>query len=344
MDSRQKFKVLIAGIGGASLGTELLKCLEATNKYCIIGCDISRLAYGHYMPGFQQTYVVDASDYLNSVISVCMQEKVDIIIPGGEQPLQILSNERSTLASHGITLAANSPEIISVFTDKIKTFEVLQEKGFAVPLTIKPVTDADFNKINYPCIIKPSTGSGGSSAVIIAPTKGDALQIWRNSTTEGQTYLLQEYIPHDEGEFSIGVLSLPNYEVVDAIALKKTFENKMSLHSKNNFGIVSSPYSSGLIEEFAELCQYAKSIASAIGSTGPLNIQGRMHKGKFLPFEINPRFSGSEYIRTMAGFNQLDIFLTYLKTGITNKPAEYRMGYYLRGLTEMYVPSENIKQ
>ena len=105
-----------------------------------------------------------------------------------------------------------------------------------------------------------------------------------------------------------------------------------------------SPYSSGLIEEFSELRQYAESIADAIGSIGPLNIQGRLQNGIFLPFEINPRFSGSEYIRTMAGFNQLDIFLTYLQTGKVKKTSPYRTGYYMRSLTEAYIPLEDVKQ
>ncbi|MBF0103086.1 MAG: hypothetical protein HQK77_19480, partial [Desulfobacterales bacterium] len=62
-------KVMIAGIGGASLGTELLKCLEAAGGYTIFGCDISPLAYGHYMSGFERTYVVDSALRLFFIIA-----------------------------------------------------------------------------------------------------------------------------------------------------------------------------------------------------------------------------------------------------------------------------------
>lgn len=344
MTSSRKLKVMIAGIGGASLGTELLKCLKAAGGYAVFGCDISRLAYGHYMPGFEQTYVVNSADYLNSIVEICKKENIGVVIPGGEQPLQILNNARSALTSLGITLAANSAEVIETFTDKRKTFDVLSEKGFAIPLTIEPKSESDFCRMKYPCVIKPSTGSGGSDGVVIVSSKEEALRHWRTVTEEGRILVLQEYISHNEGEFSLGVLSLPNFGAVGSIALKKVFESKIALHSKSACGIVSSPYSSGLIEEFAELRQYAESIADAIGSIGPLNIQGRLQNGIFLPFEINPRFSGSEYIRTMAGFNQLDIFLTYLQTGEVKKASPYRTGYYIRSLTEAYVPVEDVRE
>ncbi|MBF0102937.1 MAG: ATP-grasp domain-containing protein [Desulfobacterales bacterium] len=179
--------------------------------------------------------------------------------------------------------------------------------------------------------------------MVIVSSKMAAVRHWRTAKKYGQTIVLQEYVPHHEGEFSLGVLSLPMHGVVGSIALKKIFESKFSLHSKSHVGVVSSPYSSGLIEEFIELRMYSESIARAVGSVGPMNIQGRIRNGTFLPFEINPRFSGSEYVRTMAGFNQLDIYLTYLRTGEIKKMMPYHKGYYLRSLAEMYVPLEKVK-
>ncbi len=41
-------RILVAGIGGASLGTEILKCLRDAGTYEVFGCDISEHAYGHY--------------------------------------------------------------------------------------------------------------------------------------------------------------------------------------------------------------------------------------------------------------------------------------------------------
>jgi len=53
---------------------------------------------------------------------------------------------------------------------------------------------------------------------------------------------------------------------------------------------------------------------------------------------INPRFSASTYLRALAGFNEIDIYLRLL-LGLPAQPAEgVREGYYLRGLTEVAAP------
>jgi carbamoyl-phosphate synthase large subunit len=92
-----------------------------------------------------------------------------------------------------------------------------------------------------------------------------------------------------------------------------------------------------LIDEFAPLRAQAERMAAALGSTGPLNIQGRVRQGVLLPFEINPRFCASDYLRALAGCNQPDIFLQYLAYGTVAPPQPLRPGYYLRSLSEIHV-------
>lgn len=55
-------RVLIAGLAGASLGTEILKCLTVVEGYEVFGCDISPLAYGLYDSHLQKAFVVDPAN------------------------------------------------------------------------------------------------------------------------------------------------------------------------------------------------------------------------------------------------------------------------------------------
>ena len=86
-----------------------------------------------------------------------------------------------------------------------------------------------------------------------------------------------------------------------------------------------------------EIRRQAEKIASLLDSRGPLNIQGRVRNGVLLPFEINPRFSASTHLRTLAGFNEIDIYLQALVN--KKQPGKFtiRPGYYLRSLTEVVV-------
>lgn len=340
-----KIRVLIAGIGGASLGTEVLKCLLLNqNIYAIFGCDVSPLAFGHYQAGFEQTFLVARENYIESVLEVCEQAHIDCIIPGGEEPLLLLSRDMEVLARKGIYLAANSQSVIEIFTNKKTTFEVLDKLGFQVPLTLKFEHPEDVEIMKYPCVVKPAIGSGGSSFVFLAQNKDEALLYANYLAKNAKEVLFQEYISEQEGEFTIGVVSLPDKKIFGSIALQRIFNSKLSVLIQGKAGLISSGYTQGLIDDFPQIRALAEEIAVSIESTGPINIQGRVRNGVLIPFEINPRFSASTYLRALAGFNEIDMYVRYLI--LRKEPVEpsIRYGYYLRSLSETWVSKEDIKR
>lgn len=335
---RSKLNVLIAGIAGASLGSEITKSLHTTGKYKIYGCDISDMAYGHFMPLFETTFVVDEKNYVQSIIKICIDNGITLLIPGGEIPMQILGREINALEKNGIRLISNSPKIIEIFSNKKATFEILSKLGFPIPLTLEVNNEEDLDKMSFPCIVKPSTGTGGSDSVFLAGNKYECLLYVELLKKNGRNVIVQEYIPLDEGEFTIGVLSLPSGDVVDCVVMKRLFNSKLSVAFKSELGLISSGYSQGLIGDFPELKQQAMDIARSVGSLGPFNIQGRVKNGKLIPFEINPRFSASTYLRSMAGFNEIDIYIENLINGSTNFQYKINFGHYLRSFDEIYIP------
>lgn len=328
---------MIAGIGGASLGAELLKCLVLADRYEIFGCDISPTAYGLYDPNFSRTFAVDRDDYVNSVIKACREAGVSWLIPGGEQPMVLLGAAAYQLGAAGITLVANQPDVIRTFSDKSTTFDRLTALGFTVPRTVEVVSDADLKQIGMPCIVKPATGSGGSAMVFFATDTQEAMTYVDYIRRTGGRPLAQEYIAPDEGEFTVGVLSLPSGEVVGSIALRRSLDAKLSVMFRGRGGLVSSGYSQGYIGDFPAIRARAEAIASAVGSCGALNIQGRVRNGELIPFEINPRLSASTYLRALAGVNEVDVLLQRLAFNEPVQPKPLREGWYLRSLTERYV-------
>jgi carbamoyl-phosphate synthase large subunit len=197
--------------------------------------------------------------------------------------------------------------------------------------------------VGLPCIIKPSTGSGGSAAVFYAVTVDEAMIYAEFIRRSGRVPVAQEYVDADEGEFTVGVLSLPDGSIAGSIALRRALDAKLSVAYRGRGGLVSSGYSQGYIGEYPRICYQAEEIAKSIASRGPINIQGRLRDGDLLPFEINPRFSASTYLRAMAGFNEVDMTLRFLAKGLVPARAPIRSGWYLRSLTETYVPNERLK-
>lgn len=336
-------RVMIAGIGGASLGTEILKALRLAGRYEIFGADVSHTAYGLYAQGFARTWCISRANYVADVIDACAEARANFLIPGGEQPMLMLSAASERLAAQGIRLLANSAEVIERFSNKAETFERLCQSGFSTPKTVIIENEGDIERVGLPCIVKPATGSGGSYAVFYAVTTGEAKGYADFIRNTGCIPIAQEYIQEREGEFTIGVLSLPDGDLFGSIALRRVLDSKLSVAYRGRGGIISSGYSQGHIAEYQHVCQQAEAIARAVDSKGPINIQGRLRDGVLLPFEINPRFSASTYLRALAGFNEIDILIQYLNSGELPAGPTIRSGWYLRSLTEQFVAEGELK-
>ena len=256
----------------------------------------------------------------------------------------MLANATEVFDKIGVHIASNSSEVISLCSDKGKMFRYLKKLNIPIPLSISVKKLSDINNISFPCVIKPATGSGGSSFVFLAANKSETELYVSYLLNHNKSPLIQEYIPDDEGEYTIGVLCLSDGCLVGSIALKRMFHNKLSIMAKTDSGIISSGYSQGLIDDFDDIRKQAESIAHLLNSKGPLNIQGRCQKGILLPFEINPRFSATTYLRAMAGFNEVDIYLQSLINGKTTTMQNTRNGYYFRSFSEVFVEKGNIKK
>jgi carbamoyl-phosphate synthase large subunit len=336
-------KVMIAGIGGASLGTEIYKSLELVGGYEIYGCDVSRTAYGLYEKGIAKSYHVTGDNYVRDVLAACLDAGVKFLIPGAEQPMTLLGAASDQVAASGLQLLGNATDVVSLYSNKDTTFRRLKEYGIPIPKTIALHSKEDLKFVGLPCVVKPATGSGGSVAVFFAVNAEEAMIYAEYIRRTGHVAIAQEYINDLNGEFTIGVLSLPDAQIVGSIALRRALDAKLSVSYRGRGGVISSGYSQGHIGEYPDLCKQAEAIAAAIGSRGPLNIQGRVRDTEFLPFEINPRFSASTYLRTMAGFNEIDMLLKYFVTGTVPSRPHIRTGWYLRSLREQYVADEKLK-
>lgn len=335
---------MIAGIGGASLGTEIGKCLELAGGYRVFGCDISPIAFGHYGGGFESTSVVARESYVRDVLALCAQHAIDCIVPGGDEPARLIAESLTAFVRAGVRVATNDLELVAKMSDKLECFRVLESLGFAIPATRRVGARKDLDGFPMPCIVKPATGSGGSVFVFYAKGINEAALYCSYLSNNGQTPIVQEYLSEDRGEFTVGVLSLPDGKCAGAIALRRTFNSKLSVATRGKGFLISSGYSQGEIREFPEICASAVDIATKLRSTGPLNIQGRINaSGDLVPFEINPRFSASTFLRALAGFNEVDYYLRTVLAHDVPSSLKVHPGMYLRTLAEVAVPVDQIR-
>ncbi|WP_027396859.1 ATP-grasp domain-containing protein [Anaerovibrio lipolyticus] len=353
----EKVNVLITGAGGGGVGEQIIKCLKLSELSVYMICtDIGRASKG--FAEVDKGYLVPKADdprYLEKILKICKSEGVKIIFPGSEKELSIISNYRALFESNDICLGINSKEVIDVCMDKNKTLDFLEKNCIEIQKHWNVASHEDMDKIDvFPVVLKPSVGGGGSANTFVAQDKKELELFGEYLLSIYDVFTVQEYIGDPEHEYTVGVMSGQNGEYINSIAVKKNIlsglSNRMKIPNRTGRAelgdiiAISSGVSQGRIGKFKEVTEPCKKIANALKSKGPINIQGRIHNGKFYVFEINPRISGTSPLRAMVGYNEPEMLIRERILGETiQSDFEYREADIVRGLSEILIDDEKIK-
>lgn len=343
-------RVLVTGIGGGGHGHEIVKALRLADRYWIMGVDMVATSFG-IGDVDESDSVVPASDpgYIDQLLGLCRQHDIQVVVHGSEPELRAISAHREVFLEAGVLPLVNTPDIIALGSDKRETMRRLDQAGFAHPETVCiDDTTSVPEGFPLPAIVKPAVGGGGSSNTYIVQDAEELGFVCRYLVRQGITVLLQEYVGTPQDEYTVGVLHSLDGDLYGSIALRRQITSGLSSRHKapNRTGrddlsptlIVSSGISQGSIGDYPEVREACEGIAEALGSRGPLNIQCRAFNGSVYPFEINPRFSGTTYMRAMCGFNEPDILIRRHLHGETfDYPIPYRTGTIVRGLSERLI-------
>lgn len=314
--------VLVTGIGGSGIGSQILKALKMSSlELILIGTDTTDISTGiHEVDDFCKVPFANHPDYISTVFEICKRKKIEIIFPGSEPELMEFSKHRLLFEERGIVLPINSEEVIDICLDKYKTNIFLSENGFSFPKTIRITKIEDLSEIDfYPVIIKPNTGGSGSNGVMIAQNHSELNVFVSFLLSTLSDLVIQEYVGDPESEYTVGVISTLEGELINSIAVKRMIESGLGnkLKVRNNTGkpdlgknlVVSSGISQGTIGKYPEVTKQCEELALCLKSRGPINIQCRFVNGKVYVFEINPRYSGTTPLRAMVGFNEPDLMI-----------------------------------
>jgi len=347
-------RVLVTGVAGATIGEQVCKALRhGKNSYEIVAGNIDpaslRVVEAEHYELLPRADDPAFGEILQTVIR---RYSVQFVIPGSDPELAVMSALRHDIEDQGAKLLANAARIIGICSDKAATFEFLGKHGFRIPATYR-LEKGDFPSRlphRFPWIIKPSKGGGGASNVFVAQDKDELEMFTGHLMKYGYTVLIQEYFGSIDDEYTVGVLHYPDGVLAGSIAIKRRIATGLSNRIRvanrtgrvelGNLLAVSSGITQGELGDFPKIRKQAEAIAAALGSIGPLNVQGRWNGQEFVPFEINPRFSGTEPMRAMAGFNSPEAIINwYLKGGREHPPVSaQRFGTFSRGLRDHFQP------
>lgn len=343
--------VLVTGAGGGGIGEQVIKCLRMSDlNLTIHASDVSLISKGVKDGDFFTLLpLASAADYVSAVISYCLMHTIKVVIPGSEPELKVLSQHREEFKKLEILLLINSEEVIETCLDKFKTVKFFEANNIHTPQSDLISSIEELEQINYfPVVLKPVTGGGGSVNIMIAQNRDELILFSTYLLKIYDSFLLQAYIGTPDSEYTVGVLSDLDGQLINVLVLRRNIVsglgNKIKVPNQTgrkdlgNALVISSGISQGEIIRHDLIQNECIAIAQKTNSKGPLNIQCRLVDGKVFVFEINPRFSGTSPMRALAGFNEPELLI---KKHILNQAItpffEFEKGHVLRGLTETFL-------
>ncbi|WP_260293633.1 ATP-grasp domain-containing protein [Sedimenticola hydrogenitrophicus] len=350
LELNRKYPVLVTGIGGGGHGEQILKALQLAGRYLIIGADANdECANRHVVDHFAVLPRANDPKYLEEVVALAKRFTCRAIFHGSEAEMVVLSQQREKLEALGLYVPVNPPSVMEICQDKAATMAFLSAQGVRVPLFREVSAFTDLEGFDhFPVVIKPSRGGGGSANVFIVQNRAELELFASYLLGIYESFILQEYVGTPNQEYTVGVLFGADGRMLNSIAIRRLVNNALTIRTSipNRSGraelgsnlIISTGISQGYVGDWPEVRAQCERIATALHPRAPINIQCRLVNDIVIPFEINPRFSGTTSLRAMVGYNEPDCLF---RRDVLGEPVEvnfpYRRGLILRSLHESLV-------
>ncbi|MCX8044131.1 MAG: ATP-grasp domain-containing protein [Desulfobacterota bacterium] len=261
---------------------QTLKALGVQGK--VIGVDITRDAPAfHVVDKAFSICRIDDPRYIDTLLDICAQENVALLIPLIDTDLLLLAYNRDRFADIGANAVISDPLVVERALNKYKTHDFFVSHGIDTPRIFDIHAALASEAQQYPLFMKPHDGNASKGIVKIRS---------RNELAFFKDYvprpLLQEYV---EGtEYTLDIF----YDFActpRCVVPRKRIE------------VRSGEVSKAVIEKHpAVLAQGWRVAESLEGCRGCINVQCFLTADGAVRFvEINPRFGGGAPLSIHAG-------------------------------------------
>jgi len=322
-------RVLVTA-AGSIVAQGIIKSLKLANKkrssYTIIAVDANPLAAGLYRCDSGMLVPPASSlDYIDSIIRVCKDNKVQAIFCGSDDELLALAGAKEAIESKtGAKLLTGSSDTLAIARDKWKTYEFCKVNNLlCAPSALPEDRNAFAREFGFPLVVKPREGYG-SLHFYVAKNKEEMDKAVLAIEQAGWQAIVQKYLAGDT-EFTTGVTIDKNSKyAMSSISIRKIIKHGQTYKA--------------FIDNFYDVRKSAEEVALKLGASGPINVQAKLEGDIPVVFEINPRFSATCPMRAAAGVNEPDVVFRNAVLGEEVKVDSYERLVCMRYWNEVYVP------
>jgi carbamoyl-phosphate synthase large subunit len=318
-------RILVTGVGSL-LGQGILKSIQNSTLNCnVTGTDYFSSAVGLYwvdkgyiLPDILKPEISE-SQWIDALVNVIDQEEIDLVLPGLDFEIPILTKNKSNIEKQTKTIVlVSSEEVVKIGDDKWETVNYLKNNGFSYPNSSLPDTVENFIQSNsFPLIVKPRFGHTSENVFLVNNSKELNAAI---KTCDKP--IIQEYLGDPEQEYTCSATFIDN-EILTLISLRRTLKNGNTQQA--------------FCERTDEIDKYIKKLTLSIKPYGPINFQLRLTKRGPVVFEINPRFSGTTPIRDLFNVNEVDAVIRKLTGSKLDSTYKEKEGVVIRYFENQYI-------
>ena len=227
------------------------------------------------------------SKYIDDLIDICIEDKIDILIPTIDTDLLVLSENKDRFEQIGTKVMISSPDMIRICRDKNNTSDFFVECGLNAPM---PVNDWKEYKFDYPAFIKPKDGSSSINAYKVNSI--EELEMYAGQIDD---YIVQPFVSGKE--YTVDVFC--NWD-----------GKPLSIVPRERMQVRAGEVLKTRIMLDRTMIDECKAICERFKPCGPLTVQLiRDNKGVDWYIEINPRFGGGAPLSMKAGARSAELII-----------------------------------
>jgi carbamoyl-phosphate synthase large subunit len=256
-------------------------------KYRIIGCDINSKDYlysSFLVDSFYKVPFATDPEYINTLITICINEKINCVIVLTDPEIDIISEFRSQFKD--VILCIPNTLSIKRTRDKKLLYDFFYEDKLIKVIPTYSLNNIDISAIGFPLLLKPKNGR--SSEGILKIENSHDLK-YAQSNPKFSKHIAQPFMSGSiytvdviRNSKSKKIIAIPRCEII---------------RSTNGAGI------SIKICNDTILINISKIIAEKLSIIGCINIEFIKHKEVYYLMDVNPRFSAGIAFSILTGYN-----------------------------------------
>lgn len=306
--------VLMTG-AGAPGAPGIIKCLRSVEerKIRIVGVDMNPFPSGKALvDAFYAIPPASSVDFIPAVLDICLQEKVDVVVPIVTRELMKFAEAKNQFLVHGIHVSVLEREVLRIVNDKLLLFEAmkahnLQTPSYRVIEDVSQLWDA-CHELGYPeqpVCIKQTQGNG-SRGIRFIDTSKSKYDLFFNEKPNSM------YISYEEMELTLREREkLPKLLVMEYLPGREYTVDILSkegkirqIGSRYNAKMLTGNAIESILQFDEAVIALGRDICKAMNITGNIGVDIKCDStGVPQVLEINPRLTGGIVAFAATGIN-----------------------------------------